>query len=57
MPYAAISFAEKFSCFTEQWQPKVIADYQFKIVRLEGDFVWHDHKAEGRGAGKWRGSE
>ena len=19
-------------------------DYQFKIVRLQGDFVWHDHK-------------
>ena len=26
--------------------PKLIAelnDYQFKIVRIEGDFVWHDH--------------
>ena len=42
-----ISFAEKFACFTEQWSPKVVAemnDYQFKLVRLEGDFVWHDHK-------------
>lgn len=31
----------------EQWQPKVIAemnDYQFKIVKLQGDFIWHDHK-------------
>jgi hypothetical protein len=30
-----------------QWKPKVIAemnDYQFKVVRLQGDFVWHDHK-------------
>ena len=28
------------------WQPRVIAelnDYQFKVVRLEGDFVWHSH--------------
>lgn len=27
-------------------KPKVIAemnDYQFKIVRLEGDFIWHSH--------------
>jgi len=43
----AINFQEKFSLFTEQWQPKVVAemnDYQFKIVRLEGDFIWHDHK-------------
>ena len=43
----AINFQHKFSLFTEQWQPKVVAemnDYQFKIVRLEGDFIWHDHK-------------
>jgi len=42
-----INFAEKFDCFTEQWSPKVVAemnDYQFKLVRLEGDFVWHDHQ-------------
>lgn len=46
-PPKAINFQEKFSLFTEQWQPKVVAemnDYQFKIVRLEGDFIWHDHK-------------
>jgi mannose-6-phosphate isomerase-like protein (cupin superfamily) len=43
----AINFNKKFKLFGEQWKPKVIAemnDYQFKIVRLEGDFVWHDHK-------------
>jgi len=43
----AINLGEKFGLFTEQWQPKVIAemnDYQFKIVKLLGDFVWHDHK-------------
>jgi len=46
MPRVPINFAHKFSFFTEQWQPKVIAamnDHQFKIVRLEGDFVWHSH--------------
>lgn len=44
--YTAINFAEKLSKFTDQWQPRVIAemnDYQFKIVRIEGDFIWHDH--------------
>jgi mannose-6-phosphate isomerase-like protein (cupin superfamily) len=44
--YKAINFAHKLGLFREQWQPKVIAelnDYQFKIVRIEGDFVWHDH--------------
>ncbi|MBK7542864.1 MAG: cupin domain-containing protein [Candidatus Competibacteraceae bacterium] len=47
MQYQAISLQEKFGLFSEQWQPKVIAemnDYQFKSVRLEGDFVWHSHE-------------
>ena len=47
MGYQAINFEQKLSLFDEQWEPKVIAemnDYQFKIVKLEGDFVWHDHK-------------
>jgi mannose-6-phosphate isomerase-like protein (cupin superfamily) len=46
MTHLPINFVEKFSRFTEHWQPKVIAelnDYQFKIARLEGDFVWHNH--------------
>tara|TARA_A100000164_G_C21853395_1_gene746199 strand:- start:14 stop:340 length:327 start_codon:yes stop_codon:yes gene_type:complete len=32
--------------FTEKWSPKVIAemnDYQFKLVKIEGEFIWHDH--------------
>ena len=47
MSYQPISFAQKFGLFSEQWQPKVIAEmneYQFKVVKLQGDFVWHDHK-------------
>ena len=47
MTYRAINFREKFGLFDEPWQPKVIAemnDYQFKIVKLQGDFIWHDHK-------------
>lgn len=44
--YSPINFAQKYALFQEQWAPKVVAemnDYQFKIVRLEGDFVWHVH--------------
>ncbi len=44
--YTAINLAEKFSLFNELWQPKVIAemnDYQFKLVKIEGEFVWHSH--------------
>ena len=47
MQHRAINLEEKFGLFREQWQLKVIAEmneYQFKIVRLEGDFVWHSHE-------------
>jgi mannose-6-phosphate isomerase-like protein (cupin superfamily) len=47
MEYQAINFGRKLALITEQWQPKVVAEmnnYQFKLVRLQGDFVWHDHK-------------
>jgi mannose-6-phosphate isomerase-like protein (cupin superfamily) len=45
--YQAINFSQKLGLFTEHWTPKVIAemnDYQFKVVKLQGDFIWHDHK-------------
>jgi mannose-6-phosphate isomerase-like protein (cupin superfamily) len=41
-----INFSEKLSKITDLWQPRIIAemnDYQFKVVRIEGDFIWHDH--------------
>ena len=47
MGYQAINFRQKLGLFAEQWQPKVVAemnDYQFKLVKLHGDFIWHDHK-------------
>jgi mannose-6-phosphate isomerase-like protein (cupin superfamily) len=46
MEYQPISFAAKFAKFKEQFQPKVIAqmnDVQFKLSRVEGDFIWHSH--------------
>ena len=47
MAYKAINFQEKFNLFAELWEPKVVAEmnnYQIKIVKLRGDFVWHDHQ-------------
>ncbi|MEZ2127144.1 MULTISPECIES: cupin domain-containing protein [unclassified Sinorhizobium] len=44
--YRSINLADKLGRLTEQWQPRVVAelnDYQFKVVRIEGDFIWHDH--------------
>jgi mannose-6-phosphate isomerase-like protein (cupin superfamily) len=44
--YQSVNFSEKFGLFNEQWSQKVVAeinDYQFKVARLQGDFIWHDH--------------
>lgn len=41
-----INFQEKLSKFSEHWSPKVIAemnDYQFRLVKIQGEFVWHSH--------------
>lgn len=46
MDYQPINLKEKFSLFSEHWQPKNIAqmnDYHFKIAKVQGEFVWHDH--------------
>ncbi|MBP0589857.1 cupin domain-containing protein [Paraburkholderia sp. LEh10] len=45
-PYRAINLTDKLSRIHDQWQPRVVAemnDYQFKVVKIEGDFIWHDH--------------
>ncbi|OUL79060.1 cupin domain-containing protein [Paraburkholderia hospita] len=44
--YLPINFASKLSLINDQWQARVVAemnDYQFKLVKIEGDFIWHDH--------------
>lgn len=41
-----INFAEKLARFSEHWSPRVVAemnDYQFKLAKLHGEFVWHAH--------------
>jgi mannose-6-phosphate isomerase-like protein (cupin superfamily) len=46
MNHQPINLGRKFGLFAEQWQPKVIAemnDYQFKLAKLQGDFIWHAH--------------
>ena len=42
----SINITEKFNLFSDHWSPKVIAemnDYQFKLAKVEGEFVWHSH--------------
>lgn len=41
-----VNLEQKLAKFSDHWSPKVIAqmnDYQFKLVKFQGDFVWHDH--------------
>ncbi|MGH2362167.1 MAG: cupin domain-containing protein [bacterium] len=41
-----INVSEKFSKFSDQWAPKIIAqmnDYHFKLAKIQGEFVWHSH--------------
>jgi mannose-6-phosphate isomerase-like protein (cupin superfamily) len=42
----AIDLAHKLSLFSEHWSPKVVArlnDYEIKLARIKGEFVWHSH--------------
>ena len=46
MDYQPINFKDKLGKFKEQWSPKIIAqmnDYHFKVVKVQGEFIWHDH--------------
>ena len=41
-----INFQNKLELISEHWSPKVIAemnDYQFKLVKIKGEFTWHNH--------------
>ena len=42
-----INFQDKYSKFSKHWSPRIIAemnDYQFKLAKIKGEFVWHNHK-------------
>ena len=44
--YQAINFEDKLARFSDHWAPKVVAqmnDYQLKLVKIQGEFVWHSH--------------
>ena len=44
---SVINFKDRLNKFSDHWSPKVIAemnDYQFKLAKIKGDFVWHNHE-------------
>ena len=47
MNLTPINFKDKLARFSDQWSPKIIAEMnevQFKLVKIQGTFVWHDHE-------------
>jgi mannose-6-phosphate isomerase-like protein (cupin superfamily) len=54
----AVSIPEKFTLFTEQWRPRVIArlnGQEVKLIRVQGVFPWHLHEKEDEMFLVWRG--
>lgn len=47
MTNALVDLAEKLNLFSEHWSPKTVArlnDYEIKVVKIQGEFVWHSHQ-------------
>jgi mannose-6-phosphate isomerase-like protein (cupin superfamily) len=41
-----VNLADKLRLFEEHWQPKIVSrmnDYDIRIVKVKGEFVWHKH--------------
>jgi mannose-6-phosphate isomerase-like protein (cupin superfamily) len=46
MEHTVINLTEKLAKISQRWSPKIVAqlnDYHFKLVKLQGDFIWHAH--------------
>ena len=53
-----VNLVEKFALFSEHWRPKVVGELngqEVKIVKFQGQFVWHKHDAEDELFMVWRG--
>ena len=47
MDFKPINLQEKLAKFSDHWSPKIIAqtnDYHFKLMKFQGDFIWHRHE-------------
>lgn len=43
----AVDLSAAFDRFSEHWSPKLVGrlnDYEVKLVKAQGDFVWHTHE-------------
>ncbi len=49
MAIEKVNVTQKLSLFKDHWSPKVVGevnDFEVKLVKLQGDFVWHHHENE-----------
>jgi mannose-6-phosphate isomerase-like protein (cupin superfamily) len=45
----AINIAEKLAVISDHWKPRIVAELngqQVKLVKFQGEFVWHHHDNE-----------
>lgn len=46
MPINKVNIAEKMKLFSDHWSPKIVGEldnYHIKLVKIQGEFVWHKH--------------
>jgi mannose-6-phosphate isomerase-like protein (cupin superfamily) len=44
-----VNIGEKLALFSDHWNPRVVGELNgqhVKVVKFQGEFVWHDHAAE-----------
>jgi len=44
-----VNISEKLSLFSDHWNPRIVGELngqQVKLVKLQGEFVWHKHDTE-----------
>ena len=44
-----VNLFDKFAQFSEQWSPKIVGELNgqlVKLVKFQGEFVWHHHETE-----------
>lgn len=49
MKVQKVNLSEIFQRFDDFWSPKIIGevnDFHVKLVKVEGEFIWHQHESE-----------
>ena len=44
-----VSIAEKLAAFSDHWSPRIVGELNnqhVKLVKFQGEFVWHHHETE-----------